>query len=157
MILSQDFRNAIAATLENPPPDIALSLSYHDLPISLAKITRDLHRLHAMIDRRIIGRDYVAAPASKRSKYWAVIELLTTSPHVHCGWYFPSCDLHRASPMHAMESLLMNGAWKKFARNGSWNMQPFQPNWSGYATKVLETMDHVILSDNIDLSQNDTV
>jgi hypothetical protein len=108
-----------------------------------------------MIDRKLYGRHVNTSPI--RSSYWAVAESIDINPHVHCGWNFA-----RLADIRTFISILNGGIWEqRFAPGGTHDIQILDTmkrhhgnGWAGYACKLLQTSDHVILSDTkVDIRQ----
>lgn len=144
--MTPDIRKAYADHLEHQAQwQCALTLSYHESSVSIARIRQDLKSLRNKIDRILLGSRYYKRQPHERSQFWAVIEKrrlasgqsIETDPHVHCGWKMPE--------PHGIEDLrrtLAGGIWLTFARRGSYDAAEYKSGWSGYATKTLiDSMD----------------
>jgi len=135
-----DFRDAMVAFLSSMPTTLAVTLRYETIPISIDKIRRDLHDLHAKVDRKIFGRDFHLSPT--RTTYWGVIEMLDTNPHAHLGWHFPD-----AGDAKVLDEFLSGGLWqRRYAVGGTTDVQQHHSGWAAYSCKALLNSDHVILS-----------
>jgi hypothetical protein len=157
MTMPQAERDAYAAMLERQAsewrPLAALTLSYNQ-PVSAARIRRDLSSLHTHMDRELLGRLFYRRQPHERSRFWAVIESMTsvggkigsTHRHVHAAWKVP--------PPFDIKDLdrLLNRFWLKFAFHGSYDVQEFrfhtehEIGWGYYSTKFLTETDNIIES-----------
>lgn len=134
------FRDAMVAFLSSLPVTVAVTLRYETVPITIDKIRRDLHDLHAKVDRKIFGRDFHLSAI--RTTYWGVIEMLNTNPHVHLGWHFPD-----AGDANVLDEFLSDGLWqRRYAIGGTTDVQHHYSGWAAYSCKALLNSDHVILS-----------
>jgi hypothetical protein len=133
-------RDAMVEFLSSMPMTLAVTLRYETIPITIDKIRRDLHDLHAKVDRKIFGRDFHLSPT--RTTYWGVIEMLDTNPHVHLGWHFPN-----AGDANVLDEFLSGGLWqRRYAVGGTIDVQQHRSGWAAYCCKALPNSDHVILS-----------
>jgi hypothetical protein len=133
-------RDAMVEFLSSLPTTLAVTLRYETIPITTDKIRRDLHDLHAKVDRKIFGRDFHLSPT--RTTYWGVIEMLDTNPHVHLGWHFPDAD-----DANVLDEFLSGGLWqRRYAVGGTTNVQQHRSGWAAYSCKSLLNSDHVIIS-----------
>jgi hypothetical protein len=133
-------REAMVAFLPSMPTTLAVTLRYETIPVTIEKIRRDLHDLHAKVDRKIFGRDFHLSPT--RTTYWGVIEMLDTNAHVHLGWYFPD-----AGDANVLDEFLSGGLWqRRYAVGGTTDVQQHRSGWAAYSCKSLLNSDHVILS-----------
>ena len=130
----------MVAFLSSMPVTVAVTLRYETIPITIDKIRRDLHDLHAKVDRKIFGRDFHLS--ATRTTYWGVIEMLDTNPHVHLGWHFPD-----ARDANVLNEFLSGGLWqRRYAVGGTFDVQQHRSGWAAYCCKALPNSDHVILS-----------
>jgi hypothetical protein len=132
-------RSAIIDHLESMGCTVALTLSYHDHPISPAKVQRDLRDLFNRFDRSRLGPRYHKSP--KRTEWWAIMEKMDVSPHIHIGVRVgPWPDAWR------LRKMLRDGLWLRYARRGTYNLQAYQTGWARYSAKALDSTDLLLLS-----------
>ena len=151
-MITEAIRQELAKLLNAIPSTYSITLKYAAGPVGMDKIHHDLNALRARVDRKFLGRRYVASP--DRCSFWAVAEMLDVAPHVHTGWHFSS-----HGHANTMARLLATGVWETtFApHGGSHDLQvydhdayaPAGNGWAGYATKSLKTLDHVILPNDV--------
>jgi hypothetical protein len=157
MTMPQAEREAYAAMLEQQAsewrPLAALTLSYN-VPVSAARIQQNLSSLHTHIDRELLGSRFYKRQPHERSRFWAVVESMTsmdhkigpTHRHVHAAWKVP--------PPFDIKDLdrLLNRFWLRFAFHGSYDVQEFrfhtehEIGWGYYSTKFLTETDNIIES-----------
>jgi hypothetical protein len=134
-------QKAVAQTLDGIGATIAVTLSYHAVPISTDKMRSDLNKMLARIDRKVHGRDYHKMP---RTRGWAVIEGQPENPHWHCGLVLP------VEALAAIVELQAARTWQVFAPSGTMDVRLIYvgengETWAGYATKELHDLDAITL------------
>jgi hypothetical protein len=149
-MITQAERQAYIALLEVQAskwnPLVALTLSYN-VPVSVARIRRDLSSLHTHIDRELLGRRFYKRQPHERSEFWAVIESMSfqggvigpTHRHVHCGWKMPP-----SFGIDDLRKILDGGLWLRFVPHGSYDAQEYRLGWASYSTKFLTDPENII-------------
>lgn len=141
MIGILDLRQAHAEFFAEIKPTVALTLTYNTAPISRDRIARDLRNLHAEIECRLYGRRFYKRPPAMRTRFWAVTEMLDLNPHVHMGWALPPAGVETL--IYALKD---ERIWLNFAPRGKYDLQPYGPGWTGYATKCLTNSNQIVMS-----------
>jgi hypothetical protein len=99
--------------------NIAITLWYHDFPISPQKIACDLRHLFNICHRKILGPRYQKSP--RRIQYWAVIKKIESAPHAHIGVRTSWAGLW------LIRTELRRGLWSRLTPHGTHDFQPYEP------------------------------
>lgn len=125
-------------------PTHGLTVSYN-APATLARVRFDLRRLHARIDRYLLGRRFNARPASERTWFAACTENLTSNAHVHLVLRAPE---GQEDDLEALFRIYPD-PWKQLAPHASHKLRRLDDAevCVRYALKELAARGEMIMSD----------
>jgi hypothetical protein len=133
----------IAFVIEQRPTH-ALTVAYNESS-SLPRVRGDLRRLHARIDRALLGRRFNTQPAACRTWFAAFIERLTTNTHAHLVLRAPPGREAQLEALFA-ES---RSPWARITQRATHALRPLTDaaGWAAYATKEMTSRSDWYLSD----------
>lgn len=122
----------------------ALTISYNH-PASADRARFDLRRLHARLDRLLLGRRFNQRPGTSRTWFAACVENLNSNTHVHLAVRAPE---GREADMEALFATTHN-PWSLLAPHASHHLQRVHDaeGWAAYCLKEMSSSGDLILSD----------
>lgn len=120
-------------------------------PISGPHLREMVKRLHARVDRQLLGSRFNRLPPERRSRFIGFVEAMNVHPHVHFLWKAP------AERVGHFEILFNNAArdtpWRDIAPFGSHCLERFHDvsGWASYCLKRQmsdDAWDTMIISDD---------